>query len=70
MSADHTIFDLCSNNGTGYVLRVGHFNDDNNADLLCDDTINGDFDCRFYFYFTSLDKYTKTGFQKEERKLD
>ena len=23
------------------MLRVGHFNDDNNADLLCDDAVNG-----------------------------
>ena len=42
MVADHIINDWCSSE-PGYVLRVGHFNDDNYADLLCDDTANGMF---------------------------
>ena len=41
VAADHTISDWCSNSEPGNVLRVGHFNDDNNADLLCVDTNNG-----------------------------
>ena len=40
MTPDHTIFGWCRNE-PGYVLRIGHFNNDNNADLLCDDTVNG-----------------------------
>ena len=41
VAADHSINGWCVNE-PGYVLRVGHFNDDYNADLLCDDTVNGD----------------------------
>ena len=37
---DYSISEWCRNE-PGNVLRVGHFNDDNNADLLCDDTNNG-----------------------------
>ena len=40
--ADHIINDWCSSEPE-YVIRVGHFNDDNYADLLCDDTVNGMF---------------------------
>ena len=40
VAVDHTIADWCTNE-PGNVLSVGHFNDDNNADLLCDSTNDG-----------------------------
>ena len=46
VAADNTITDWCVNE-PGYVLRVGNFNDDYNADLLCDDTVIGELDYTF-----------------------